>query len=248
MKNILRYIGNMSNIDISDYIGTDCETYVEPFAGSFGAGFNLMEKRIFKKTVLNDKDYYVYNFWYCIKSNSDLVIQYITELYNKINNMEYKQAMIELDKYKESENKFIQAAYEYLYMYNKNIFGYNDDKIKTLRINEDDFTEAGIRLLDTDIRNLDYIDIIDIYDCENALFMIDPPYNVSDVNRYYRGKCNEFNHIQLRDIVNNIKGKYILRYNDSEFIRNLYKNNKILFETTKNLIGTEYREIYYTNI
>lgn len=247
MKSILRYIGNMSNIDISKYVDTNCEIYVEPFAGSFGAGFNLMEKRLFKKTVLNDKDYFVYNFWYCVKCDSDKVIECVIKLYNELNNMKYKQAMIKLNKYKESEDRFIQAAYEYLYMYNKNMFGCNKDKLKTLRINKNTFTETSIRLLDTDIYNLDYIDIINIYDSSNTFFMIDPPYGVKDVNRYYRGNCKEFNHEQLRDVANNIKGKWLLRYNDDEYIRDLYKNNKLILETSKNLIGTDYKEVYYTN-
>lgn len=49
MRNILRYVGNMSYVDISKYVDTDCEIYVEPFSGSFGAGFNLMEKDYSRK-------------------------------------------------------------------------------------------------------------------------------------------------------------------------------------------------------
>lgn len=249
MRNILRYVGNMSYVDISKYVDTDCEIYIyiEPFAGSFGAGFNLMEKRLFKKTVLNDKDYFVYNFRYCIKCDSDKVIEYIKKLYNEICNIEYEQAMNELNKYKESDDRFIQAAYEYLYMHNKDMFGHHDSTIKTLNIDVDTFTDASIRLLDTDIQNKDYSEIIDIYDSSNTFFMLDPPYDVKEINKYYRGNCKEFNHEQLRDKVNSIKGKWLLRYNDNEYIRELYKDNKLILETTRSLFSRKYKEVYYTN-
>ena len=248
MRNILRYVGNMSYTDIGKYVDTDCEIYVEPFAGSFGAGFNLMEKRLFKKTVLNYKDYFVYNFWYCIKYDSDKVIKYIKKLYNELCNIEYEQAMNELNKYRESDDRFIQAAYEYLYMHNKDMFGHHDSTIKTLNIDVDTFTDASIRLLDTDIQNKDYSEIIDIYDSSNTFFMMDPPYDVKEINKYYRGNCKEFDHEQLRDKVNSIKGKWLLRYNDNEYIRELYKDNKLILETTRSLFSRKYKEVYYTNI
>lgn len=248
MKNILRYIGNMNSIDISNYIDNKCKIYVEPFAGSFGAGFNVMEKRYFRKTVLNDKDYFVYNFWYCIKEDSDAVIKSVEEIYNILKHLKYKDAMLKLEEYRESKDRFIQAAYEYLYMDNKDVFCNNREKIKELKIDKDKFTEVGIRLLETDILNLDYSEVLDKYDSEETFFMVDPPYNVNNIDRYYRGSCSKFNHEQLREKLKSLKGKWIVRYNEEPLTAELYADTKILLTTSKNLIGTDYVEVYYTNI
>ena len=248
MKNILRYIGNMNNVDISKYIDDKYKIYVEPFAGSFGSGFNVMEQRYFHKTVLNDKDYFVYNFWYCIRENSGAVIESIEEIYDILKHLKYKDAMLKLEEYKISSNRFMQAAYEYLYMDNKNVFGNTREKIKEPRIDKDNFTEISIRLLETDILNLDYLEILDTYDSDETFFMIDPPYNVSDINRYYRGNCLKFNHEQLREKLKNIKGKWVVRYNEESLTAKLYADTRILFTTSKNLIGTNYVEVYYNII
>lgn len=248
MKNILRYIGNMNTINISEYIDNNCKIYVEPFAGSFGSGFNVMEQRYFYKTVLNDKDYFVYNFWHCIREDSDAVIESINEIYNTLKHLEYKDAIMKLEEYRASKDKFMQAAYEYLYMDNKNVFGNTRKKVKEPKIDRDNFTEISVRLLETDILNLDYLEILDRYDSDETFFMIDPPYNISDVNRYYRGNCLEFNHEQLRERLKNIKGKWIVRYNNEPLTAELYVDTRVLFTTSKNLIGTDYVEVYYTNI
>ena len=55
MTSILNYIGRMSKIHVIDCIGK-CDTYIEPFAGSFNCGINLITDGFKGKTVLNDKD------------------------------------------------------------------------------------------------------------------------------------------------------------------------------------------------
>lgn len=248
MRNILRYIGNMSSIDIASYIPNDCNTYVEPFAGSFGAGFNLMEQKYIQKTVLNDKDYFVYNFWHCIKDNSDLLIERIKQIHNDIYNIDYIDAMNRLDSYKNSNDRYTQAAYEYLYMENRGTFNKYDRDIKQLNIREDNFIDAGIRLMETDVLNLDYIDILHMYDSEQTFFMMDPPYNISNIDSYYREKCSEFNHKKLRENLDTLKGNWVVRYNEEPLTASLYKDTKVLFKTSRNLIGTNYVEVYYTNM
>lgn len=248
MKNILRYIGNMSSVDIVPYIFEGCNTYVEPFAGSFGAGFNVMEQKYIPRVVLNDKDYFVYNFWYCIKENSDFVIENIRKIHKDIYQLDYVSAMKKLEECKNSTDKYIQAAYEYLYMENRYSFNSHNRYIKELNIHEDDFIDASIRLMEVDILNIDCLDILDRYDSDSTLFMMDPPYNVSKIDKYYRGKCSEFNHAGLREKLDGLKGKWIVRYNEEPLTADLYRDTKILFKTSRNLMGTEYIEVYYTNM
>ena len=99
-----------------------------------------------------------------------------------------------------------------------------------------------------DILNMDYKDILHMYDSDTTLFMIDPPYNVKSVNTYYRCNCSRFNHEELRNECRRLKGKWIVRYNDEELTRNLYNDTNILFSISKKIICMDYKENFYSNL
>jgi len=73
--------------------------------------------------------------------------------------------------------------------------------------------------------NLDYKEIIKKFDSINTFFYCDPPY----FQKYYY----EYNfdadeqHIELANILKNIKGKFLLSYQDRKFITDLYQDFKI---------------------
>ena len=60
-------------------------------------------------------------------------------------------------------------------------------------------------------------------------------------------------HVRLRDILANIKGKFILSYNDDEFLRSLYKGFNIHEISRKNNMtahagkSKEFKELIITN-
>jgi DNA adenine methylase len=83
-------------------------------------------------------------------------------------------------------------------------------------------TDIQKRLSGVVIENKDFQDLLKIYDKEDALIYLDPPYYGTE--RYYQNKFSEEDHIRLNDCLKNIKGKFILSYNDCEFIRDLYKS------------------------
>lgn len=72
--------------------------------------------------------------------------------------------------------------------------------------------------------NIDYKKIIKIYDnLDDVLFYFDPPYYNKE--HYYDIIFNE--HIELYNIINNLKSNFILSYGENQYIRNLYKNYNI---------------------
>lgn len=245
---IIKYIGQMDKIHIKRYVDNSIDTYVEPFAGSFSCGINLMDDGFFGKTVLNDLDRFVYSFWTAIKENPDKLYDRITSVYNSIIKTDSNSANYILMKIKESDDVFDLAAYEYIYSSNMSINGCKIDKLKLKEIDINAFIETSIRLIGTNITNTDYKECIDKYDSKNTLFMIDPPYNVKSIDKYYRCDCSSFNHKKLRDTINNINGKWILRYNDDRYINELYGGKIVLFETTKHMGFSVLKEKYYTNI
>lgn len=68
-------------------------------------------------------------------------------------------------------------------------------------------------------------------------FYLDPPYFLNGNSKMFRGiypqrnfpiHHNNFNHELLAELLKKHKGKFILSYNDCEFVRETYKNFKIL--------------------
>lgn len=72
------------------------------------------------------------------------------------------------------------------------------------------------------IEHRDFEKLINQYDFENAFFYCDPPYSTGC--GYEVTSTEDFDHERLRDILKNIKGKFLLSYDDSPKIRALYRN------------------------
>ena len=110
------------------------------------------------------------------------------------------------------------------------------------------------RLKSVIIENRDFEDLIKTYDRDSALFYVDPPYVASE--RYYNRNYTKFNkddHIRLNAVLKGIKGRFILSYNDCDFIRNLYKDYNIKCVSRQNLLPAtpdnrvEFKEVIITN-
>ena len=66
--------------------------------------------------------------------------------------------------------------------------------------------------------------IIPKYDSDSSFFYCDPPYYETSVTDYETGTID---HLELFNILDNIKGYFLLSYNDTPYIRKLYKNYHI---------------------
>jgi DNA adenine methylase len=88
------------------------------------------------------------------------------------------------------------------------------------------------RLQKTVIENKDFESLIKTYDRQEALFYLDPPYHGTE--KYYDNTFSKEDHYRLNLVLKQIKGKFILSYNDDDFIRNLYKDFNIESITRQN--------------
>ena len=71
---------------------------------------------------------------------------------------------------------------------------------------------------------------------------------MSAILKYSAAQFTEADHIRLRDTLTAIKGKFLLSYNDDEFVRELYKDHKITpVERNNNLSNGKFRELIITN-
>lgn len=111
--------------------------------------------------------------------------------------------------------------------------------------------EANRRLKDTVIENKDFEALIRQYDRPNAFFYCDPPY--FETEGHYEVVFRKEDHVRLRDTLAGIQGKFMVSYNDCEYIRELYQDFQI--ESVKRINnlaqrydnGCEYPEVLIAN-
>ena len=93
--------------------------------------------------------------------------------------------------------------------------------------------------------NNDYKYIIEKYDSCSTFFYLDPPYYMNE--HYYENHTflKKENHIELSEILKNIKGKFLLSYQDRPLMRELYDGYNFYKYTGTNFISKP--EIAITN-
>ena len=210
MESILNYIGKLDSTYIKEYIPDNVGIYAEPFAGSFNCGFNLISEGFVGSCLLNDKDEFISNFWDCVKDNPYKVYYFIMENYDAcIKSSDYRKV---LDRLRDSANKFERAAYEYIWCLTDKFSNKEDNQLKKINLDIRNVIKSANMLSGVTITNMDYYEVLDKYDSHNTLFMMDPPYNTKNVNRFYRNKPANFNHKKLRISLSRITGNWIVRY------------------------------------
>jgi len=150
----------------------------------------------------------------------------------------------------------IQKAARYLYLikasYGSKVSTYG---AKSRDINRlDDLRDIQSRLRTVIIENKGFDALIKHYDGADTLFYCDPPYFEAE-SFYDTGSFtfDEEQHRILKDILTGIKCRFILSYNDCQYIRELYSAFKIEgIERQSNLAlryGTDkvYRELIIRN-
>lgn len=111
--------------------------------------------------------------------------------------------------------------------------------------------QASRRLENTVIENKDFEALIRQYDREKAFFYCDPPYY--ETEGHYAVVFRKEDHKRLRDTLIACKGKWMVSYNDCEFIRKLYAGYTITAVTRINNLaqryegGCEFPEVIITN-
>ena len=189
-------------------------TYVEPFVGG---GSIFFYKNPSVKEIINDKDTNIYKIFKGMqKYRGEVISKDVNGNYNK---KDYENILSE--KPKSDYGKFIRLLKLFRLSFFSNIekssFG-NRGKIST------DFKDKyQDRLKNVEIFNEDYLNLIKKYDSPNTFFYLDPPYEKSE--GLYKHSL-----LSIKDIYNavkNIKGKFMISYNDSKEAKKLFKNFNI---------------------
>ena len=91
---------------------------------------------------------------------------------------------------------------------------------KDIRKAVDYLKEVLDRLNKVVIENQDFERLIKTYDRPDSLFYLDPPYY--EAEKYYPDRFNPEDHERLQKCLGNLKGRFVLSYNDCQQIRGLY--------------------------
>jgi len=190
------------------------KTYVEPFLGSGAVFFKKEESQL---EVLNDLDKSLYDDYMHLKSVKLENIPDSLDDYNKF--------------YNEAENTPTNKLLKSILIRNNTFNCCGKGKIydKGNPLNKlklvDDYQN---RLRKAIFHNTSYEEILRDYDSETTFFYLDPPYEGS------KGLYSHyvFDYDKFRDILSSLKGKWLLSINDSERIRELFKEYKIVTVST----------------
>lgn len=224
MNSFMSWIGGKKLLreKICDEFPEEYERYIEVFGG---AGWVLFHKeRPGKIEIFNDYNSELINLYRCIKYHAPEMqreLQYI------LNSREIFQDFFE--QYNIRGLTDIQRAARYFiiikisYASKLQCFGCAKRNISNIMSM---FAEIQNRLNTVIIENQDFEKIIKSQDKETSFFFLDPPY--VDTEKYYRNiEFNKEDHERLYNAIKNIKGKFLITYNDCEYIRKLYKDFKI---------------------
>lgn len=209
---------------ILSYIPDNYDTYVEPFVGGGSVYLNLEKKG---KEIINDLDKELILYYKGLKKydyekiNKHVVGTYTKEDFIKIKN----------SKPTDNFNKFIRQykLFKLSFRSNGDSFskGQRDTSSNLHTINPIPNNKFQDRLKDTIIENKPADLIIKKYDSEGTIFYLDPPYEKSDMYNH-----NVIIYEDLEKTLSNLKGKFILSINKSEYIKKLFHNFNIYTMST----------------
>lgn len=111
--------------------------------------------------------------------------------------------------------------------------------------------ELENRMANVVVENQDFEILIKHYDREDTFFYLDPPYFFTE--DMYAVEFGRDDHVRLRDTLKNIKGRFLLSYNDCPQIRELYEEYSMLDFTRVHTMaqryeaGKEFKELLIGN-
>jgi len=186
-------------------------TYVEPFVG---AGHVFYGKEPSEKEVINDKD------------SSIATIHRGLKKFSKELQGTFPITKMSWNKWKAIKPKTEKERFMKAYMLQRMSFMQGGKSFNTGREGgRGRMRDYSERLKDVVILNQDYREVVRRYDSPNTLFYFDPPYEESKRTAGYTH--SEFDIEAMKRVLDGVKGKWILSFNDGKHIRELFRGYTI---------------------
>jgi DNA adenine methylase len=230
IKSPLRYPGGKSRaVETIARLLPDFDEFREPFLGG-GSVFVYVKQRFpDKKYWINDLYSELYKFWSMTQQDIDGLIKQVYEWRNKypIGKDLYQFLNENLETFNDLERATAFFVYNRITFSGTTLSGGYSEGAFTGR-----FTESSIRRLNdlakvlngSTITNCDYEELVK-KEGENVFIFLDPPYYSATKSALYGKNGNlhkSFDHERFAETMKNCKHKWLITYDDSEYIRNLF--------------------------
>ena len=242
MKSFIPWIGGKSLLakKIKAVFPENFGRYIEVFGG--GASVLFLEDKHAPIEVYNDANGQLVNLFRCIKYHSEELQKEIRFYLNSREMFGNIRKRLECPGFTDIQ----RAAMFYVTV--KTSFGADTDTFgcSVKRIDTSGFEEVAKRLERVVIEHKDFETLIKQYDRTDALFYCDPPYHTTE--KHYSEKFTETDHYRLNTVLTALKGRFILSYNDDNFIRELYKDFNIeAVSRQNNMSSGNFKEVIIKN-
>lgn len=199
--------------------------YVEVFGGALSV---LYAKEKSKLEVVNDINSQLVNLHRSIRTNPQTLSFYLNNLFIS------REIFNDIRHGRMKPRNNIEAAAFYYYQLQQSFGSKGDNFAMNAKSGREPkniykaFTKWSQRLKGVTVENKSFQELIPLYDKEDAFFYVDPPYVSTE--SYYKntGGFGLNEHKELAALLSNVKGKFLLSYNDCELVRELYKDFKIV--------------------
>lgn len=216
-------------------------TYIEPYVGGGSVALYLLMNNFVNKIIINDKDRSLFAFWHSVLYETENLCRLIKDTPVSMDTW-YKQK--EIQKNKEDED-LLTLGFSTFFLNRTNRSGIikggviggkqqNGNFLIDARYNKDELitriTHIATFSNKIELFNVDAVDLVlAIKDKlnHNAFFYFDPPY-FEKGKGLYMNYYNDQDHCDIFSAISSINGsKWIVTYDMSSFIRNLYKDYRV---------------------
>ena len=246
IKTPLRYPGGKSRM-AETFVGLmpDFDEYREPFLGGGSVYLTARQLKPGKKYWVNDLYYDLYCFWYEVQRDNPYLVNEIRETRDYWTTGEgaslggkymYEKLVADIMAYDVDETQARAIAF---FIINRVTFsgtsmsgGYSQESFdkRFTPSSIDRLEKIGPLMQDTKITCLDYSELLR-EPGENVFVFLDPPYYTATKSALY-GKNGElhkgFDHERFAEEVKNCPHKWMITYDNCEYIREMYKDFNII--------------------
>jgi DNA adenine methylase len=252
---MLSYIGGKSKIGkwIVDLYPQDMEVYLETFGGMFWCFFNMDLSKFpnLKQVVYNDFNPLNYNLFKCVQNPSELqraldsvpvqqlgventspehklrFYEFQSEIFNSGLTINYPDYVVAA-KYvyvvtqvfsgsKPETSSFIDLKGKYRSKY----LSFRD------KLSKPDWVEHFLKI--TEVRNMDFQQVIGEFDSKNTYIYLDPPYWKTE-NYYSNHDFDRNDHERLANVLNQVQSKFSLSYYDFPQLHEWFPEDRFRWE------------------
>ena len=245
MKSFIPWIGGKSQLakTLVSLFPTDIDRYIEVFGG--GGSVLFAKEKHAPLEVYNDANGQLVNLFRCIRFHRAELQREISGYINSREVFEDIKAQIDMRGFTDIQ----RAAMFYVmvkisYGADSRTYSCNKKNLSADYLEEvENRLKSGTGVV---IEHKDFENLIHVYDRPNALFYCDPPYHTTE--KYYDAEFLNSDHERLNRCLRELKGRFVLSYNDDDYIRELYKDFEIIpVERQNNLSRGKYRELIIKN-